>query len=108
MHPVDTRPYLKPGSRPSFRKGVVDDVWENAKGPDGVVRDPTGTPIEWTPGTPRSGVWDMGHVPGAKYHDMWQEYVDGNLTPAEFRDWYNDPANYRPELPGTNRGHKYE
>ena len=23
-------------------------------------------------------------------------------------DWYNDPANYRPELPSNNRSHKYE
>ena len=32
----------------------------------------------------------------------------GNLTKEEFLDWYNDPNNYRPELPGNNRSHKYE
>lgn len=32
---ADTKPYTN--SRPSFRKGVVEEVWENAKGPDGLV-----------------------------------------------------------------------
>lgn len=32
------KPYTN--SRPSYRNGVVDQVWENAKGPDGFVRDP--------------------------------------------------------------------
>jgi hypothetical protein len=105
----DPRPYLKPESRPSLRQGVVDKVWKNAKGPDGLVRDPnTGDVIKWTPGTPRRGVWDMGHVPGEKYHDKWLDYVARKLTPEEFRDWYNDPANYRPKLPSDNRGHRYE
>ncbi|MBS1905218.1 MAG: HNH/ENDO VII family nuclease [Actinobacteria bacterium] len=109
MDPGDARPYLKPGSRPSFRKGVVDEVWENAKGPDGLVRDPnTGEVIHWTPGDPRAGVWDMGHIPEQKYHEKWQEYVNGEMTPKEFRDWYNDPSNYRPELPSNNRGRTYE
>jgi hypothetical protein len=106
---LDTRPYLKPGSRPSYRKGVVDEVWENAKGPDGLVRDPnTNEVIDWTPGSPRDGVWDMGHVPEEKYSEVWKRYVDGDMTPAEFRDWYNNPDNYRPELPGPNRSHRYE
>jgi len=39
---------------------------------------------------------------------MHKAYLDGDLTPAEFRDWYNDPNNYRPELPGNNRGHAFE
>jgi hypothetical protein len=88
---------------------VVEEVWERAKSFDGHVYDPnTGARIDWTPGQPRKGVWDMGHIPQEKYHDMWLDYVDGKLTPAEFRDWYNRPENYRPELPANNRGHKFE
>ncbi|QCQ18209.1 hypothetical protein EHF32_10920 [Microbacterium sp. RG1] len=106
---VDTRPYLKPGARPSFRKDVPETTWENNKGPDGLVRDPnTDEVIDWVPGTPRNGVWDMGHIPDQKYDVVWQRYKDGEMTPAEFRDWYNDPANYRPELPSNNRSHRYE
>lgn len=57
---ADTKPYTN--SRPSFRKGVVEEVWENAKGPDGLVRDPnTGEVINWTPGESRKGVWGMGY-----------------------------------------------
>ena len=104
---ADTKPYTN--SRPSFRKGVVEEVWENAKGPDGLVRDPnTGEVINWTPGESRKGVWDMGHIPQAKYSEMHEAYMNGELTTKEFVDWYNDPANYRPELPSNNRSHKYE
>ena len=104
---ADTKPYTN--SRPSFRKGVVEEVWENAKGPDGLVRDPnTGVVINWTPGESRKGVWDMGHIPEAKYSEMHEAYMNGELTTKEFVDWYNDPANYRPELPSNNRSHKYE
>lgn len=104
---ADTKPYTN--SRPSFRKGVVEEVWENAKGPDGLVRDPnTGEVINWTPGESRKGVWDMGHIPEAKYSEMHEAYMNGELTTKEFVDWYNDPANYRLELPSNNRSHKYE
>lgn len=104
---ADTKPYTN--SRPSFRKGVVEEVWENAKGPDGLVRDPnTGEVINWTPEESRKGVWDMGHLPEAKYSEMHEAYMNGELTTKEFVDWYNDPANYRPELPSNNRSHKYE
>ena len=41
-------------------------------------------------------------------HDKWLEYVNGEMTPAEFRDWYNTPEHYRVEHPNTNRSHKYE
>lgn len=50
----------------------------------------------------------MGHLPSSKYSDMHKLYLDGELTPEEFRDWYNDVENYRPELPSTNRSHKIE
>lgn len=104
---TSSKPYAN--SRPSFRKGVVDEVWENAKGPDGLVRDPnTGDIINWNPGESRKGVWDMGHIPEAKYSEMHEAYMNGELTKKEFVDWYNDPNNYRPELPSNNRSHKYE
>ena len=50
----------------------------------------------------------MGHKPGQKYHDKWLEYVNGEMTPAEFREWYNTAEHYRVEHPTTNRSHKYE
>ncbi|HEM3588808.1 TPA: hypothetical protein U1B91_002108 [Streptococcus suis] len=30
------------------------------------------------------------------------------ITQEEFLKWFRNPKNYRPELPSTNRGHKYE
>ena len=95
--------------RPSFRKGVIEKVWENAKGEDGLVRDPnTNEVIHWNPGESRKGVWDMGHIPTAKYSKVHEAYMNGKLTTKEFVDWYNDPANYKPELPSNNRSHRYE
>lgn len=106
---VDNRPYIDPNSRPSFRKGVVESTWNNAKGPDGLVRDQnTGDVIYWSPGQSRKDIWDMGHVPGQKYYDMYQKYIQGEMTPKQFRDWYNNPNNYRPEIPRNNRGHLFE
>ena len=34
--------------------------------------------------------------------------MNGEMTTKEFVDWYNDPSNYRPEIPSNNRNHKYE
>jgi len=107
---IDKRPYLNPKNRPSHRKRLHLDVWFTAESEGGgVVDDPnTHDVIHWKPKQPRKGVWDLGHKPNAKYSVYHQYYLDGDLTPAEFRDWYNNPENYRPELPGSNRGHKYE
>ena len=99
--------YVK--NRPSYRKGVVEEVWESAKGPDGLVRDPnTGDIINWTKGTPRDRVWDMGHRSGQEYHEMVDRFRIGKITKKEFFDWYNDPKNYYPELPSNNRSHRFE
>ena len=73
---TNVKPYAN--SRPSFRKGVIEKVW------------------------------DMGHIPTAKYSKVHEAYMNGKLTTKEFVDWYNDPANYKPELPSNNRSHRYE
>ena len=111
----DNRPYLNPTDRPSFRKGVAEKVYEKARqddikeGGDGTVRDPhTREVLTWSPGQPRNGVWDMGHVEEEKYSEVHKKYLDGEMSPAEFRNWYNDPANYVPESPSANRSHKHE
>ena len=108
IDPSDPRPYLNPQNRPALKEQTILDVWNEEVRPDGTVLDPAGRVIEWTPGTPRRGVWDMGHIPGEKYHDRWLEYVNGEMTPAEFREWYNTAEHYRVEHPTTNRSHKYE
>ena len=50
----------------------------------------------------------MGHIPEQKYSTIHKRYLDGEMTPKQFRDWYNNPDNYRPELPRTNRSHILE
>ena len=69
------KPYAT--SRPSYGKGQVEQVWENAKDPiTGKVYDPSGVEITWDPTKPRNGQWDMGHIPGEKYSEMHQLYMD--------------------------------
>ena len=105
IDPSDPRPYLDPKNRSSFRKGIVDKVREAFTDADGVLRDWRGKPVDWQPGQPRAGIWDMGHKPGHKYSDVWRSYVNGEMTPKEFLDWYNDPKNYRVEFSSRNRAH---
>ena len=99
-------PYMY--SRPTYADGQVEAVWEAWKSADGKVYDPSGQEIIWDRSKPRKGQWDMGHIPGQKYSDMHTLFAMGALSRREFLDWYRNPANYRPELPKTNRSHKYE
>ena len=105
VDPSDPRPYLNPKNRPSFRKGIVDKVRDELTDADGVLHDWRGKPVDWQPGQPRAGIWDMGHKPGHKYSDVWRSYVNGEMTPKEFLDWYNEPKNYRVEFSSRNRAH---
>lgn len=105
--PEVKKPYAN--SRPGYGKGQVEQVWENAKEPvTGKVYDPSGEEIIWDTTKPRNGQWDMGHLPEEKYSEMHKLYMDGVISKEEFLSWYRNPDNYRPELPSTNRGHKYE
>lgn len=105
VDPSDPRPYLNPKNRPSFRKGIVDKVRDEFTDADGVLHDWRGKPVDWQPGQPRAGIWDMGHKPGHKYSDVWRSYVNGEMTPQQFLDWYNKPKNYRVEFSSRNRAH---
>lgn len=96
-------------SRPSYGKGQVKKVWENAKDPTtGKVYDPTGVEITWDTTKPRSGQWDMGHIPGEEYAKLHQLYMSGVIDKDEFLRRYRDAKNYRPELISTNRSHQFE
>lgn len=104
---TNSKPYTN--SRPSYGKNQVNEVWENAKDPvTGKVYDPSGVEITWDKTKPRNGQWDMGHIPGEKYSEMHQLYMDDVISKEEFLEWYRNPNNYRPELPSTNRSHKFE
>ena len=105
IDPSDPRPYLNPKNRPSYRTGIVDKVRETFTDADGVLHDWRGKPVDWQPGQPRAGIWDMGHKSGHKYSDIWRSYVNGEMTPKEFLNWYNEPQNYRVEFSSRNRAH---
>lgn len=103
----DEKPYSN--SRPSYGKGQVEEVWENAKRSDGTVRDPnTKEIITWDKTKPRNGQWDMGHKRDHKYSIFHEKYMKGIITKEEFLRWYRNPLHYRPELPKNNRNHRFE
>ena len=73
------KPYTN--SRPSYGKNQVNEVWENAKDPiTGKVYDPSGVEITWDKTKSRNGQWDMGHIPGEKYSEMHQLYMDDVIS----------------------------
>lgn len=94
-------------SRPGYGPNQVDDVFRRAMDEDGkvFVLDKNGIPVEidWRPGMPRTGVWDMGHVPNSEYRTLRDQYLSGEITHKQFLDEFRDPSNYRPEHPGRNR-----
>lgn len=97
-----------PGSasyaRPSgFRKGVREQVWEGAKGPDGLVRNPgTGEVMQF------DQAWDMGHKPGYEFRKYQQSAIERGISRQQFLDEHNNPSHYRPEIPSYNRSHQGE
>ena len=116
---IDNRPYIKDGKpkgRPSYRQEFEYDLYTDylqrnniTKPADAIVRDEiTKEVINWLPGQPRKDVVDFGHSPKSKYSNIFQNYLNEKMTPKEFRDWYNNPQNYRFETPHTNRSHVYE
>jgi predicted ribonuclease toxin of YeeF-YezG toxin-antitoxin module len=89
--------------RAKFRKGVRQKVFEDARGPDGKVRDPlTKRAIKF------DDKWDMGHKPGVEHWKHQQSAAQRGLTREQFLDEYNKPTHYRPELPRSNRSHAGE
>ena len=90
--------------RPSgYRKGVREQVWENAKNLDGEVLDPI-TRQKMNYDEP----WDMGHKPGYEFRKHQQSARERGITRKQFLDEHNNPDHYRPELPSSNRSHTGE
>ena len=92
----------KPGRNQLWVK-TVDDI---PNGPD-IHIDAKGNKwrkITWNPkSTTRD--WDMGHIPKAKYSELRDKYLSGNITKEKFLTEYRNPKNYRVEDPMRNRSH---
>ena len=96
-------------SRPAYTEGQVDEVWERAKGPDGLVRDPnTQEVLSWDKFKSRFDQWHMGHKPGKEYSTLHRAYLEGRISKEEFLREYRNPDNYIPEVPRENMSHKWE
>ena len=96
--PVDSR-YDRPSG---WRAGMRDDAWNNARGRDGLVRDPeTGDVLD--PNEP----WVMGHPPGWEFRHHQRSAAERDLPRSDFLDeYYSVP--YRPESPSTSSSGKHE
>ena len=91
-------------SRPSgYRKGMRDQVWENAKDAHGRVRDPVSGKY-----MSKEKPWDMGHRPGYEFAKHQESAKERGISRKEFLDEHNNPDHFRPELPSSNRSHKGE
>jgi len=88
--------------RPSeYRKGVRDQVWDDAiEDATGQVRDPASGRF-----MSKDEPWDMGHRPGHEFRKHQQSAAQRGITRDQFLDEYNDPSQYRPELPSSNQSH---
>ena len=87
--------------RPSgYRKNAKESVWDKAKDEQGVVKNPITKKV-----MDIEEPWDMGHKPGHEFRKHQQSADDRKITRKQFLDEYNNPNNYRPELPESNRSH---
>ena len=92
----------KPGRNQLWVK-TVDDI---PNGPDIHIdaKSNKWRKITWNPkNTTRN--WNMGHIPKAKYSELRDEYLSGNITKEKFLAEYRNPKNYRVEDPMRNRSH---
>lgn len=90
-------------SRPAWRAGVKEQVWEQAKDTHGRVRDPlTGKYMS------KNQPWDVGHKPGHEFKKHQESAAERGISRQQFIEEYNNPANLQPELPSSNRSHKGE
>lgn len=91
--PIDSR-YDRPSG---WRAGMRDRVWDEARGPDGVVRDPV-TRQPMNPNEP----WVMGHEPGYEFRHHQRSAQERGITREQFLDEYYNQTRYRPETPTTS------
>ncbi|WP_338052982.1 GH-E family nuclease [Rathayibacter iranicus] len=114
-------------SRPAYAPGQVKRVWRETRKkqvsdiragrPEAPprcpkrhqlwVKDKSGDwkLIEWRPEQPRAGLWDMGHLPTAKYAKLRNQYLNHEITKEKFLEEYHKAENYQVEDPGRNRSH---
>lgn len=61
--------------------------------------------IDWQPGEPQKGLWDMGHVGGGEYRTLREAYLSGQITFEEYMAEYRNPDNYTVQDWYRNRSH---
>lgn len=88
-----------------FRKGVRKKSWEKAKkkSKDKKVRDPLTKKV-----MKENEDWDMGHKPGHEFRKHQISAARRGISRKKFIEEHNNPDNYVPELPSSNRGHILE
>lgn len=91
-------------ARPSdYRVGMRETVWRMNADSKGRVFDPS-TGVQIDPNYP----WQMGHLPGYELRKLQDFARVMGLGRGQFRDMFNNPIYYRPELPQMNANHAAE
>lgn len=87
LRPIETY------NRPKWRKGVREQMWENAIGPDGFVRNPlTGRIMNY------DEPWHIEHGPAQECGLTHEQYIDEYKHPDIYQY-------HRPEIPALNVSH---
>ncbi|ADQ66023.1 eCIS core domain-containing protein [Halogeometricum borinquense] len=77
--------------RPRYEPGQREEVWNRAKGPNGVVFCAVDeVPLD-------RDEWCMGHKPRREYWYLVEYYLRGIITREEFLAEYRNPDHYQPE-----------
>lgn len=50
--------------------------------------------IEWSPGEPRQGRWQMGHIYGEEYRTLRERYLNHEIDSRQFIERFHDADNY--------------
>jgi RHS repeat-associated protein len=90
--------------RASFDADERQQVFDQSRGPDGVVRCPCGEPVA----SPAAGDMDMGHKPEHQFAPARDQAIADGTPPSEFNAEQHNLNNYRAEHPGCNRSHQHE
>ena len=88
--------------RVTHPRGFRQQVWERSKSQDGNVYDPMGRILKY------DEPWELGHRPGHKFSEAEARAMRERWDRETWIRYQNDPDIYRPELPSSNAGHRWE
>jgi RHS repeat-associated protein len=90
--------------RCQLRYGARKEIWERSKAPDGNVYNPDGRILKY------DEPWEIGHKPEHTFETdpIRTRAAEEGWSRKDWITYQQDPDIYRPELPSTNRSHRFQ